>query len=472
MGGAGNQRRVRVEPELVQVADVKTAQTTWEQPFDEQQSDVYKLQSNIAERVATALKVQLNPAERSAIAQPSTQNPEAYLAYLRGAALEQSSVPEDEARARTEYRRAVTLDSTFVDAWNALSLSITRWAARHPTTPAFDDSARTAAEHALAIDPKSADATGNLAFYHEIIKHDMRRAHAGYLAVIALSPNKGEWLGELSSNEMRLGMWDSAITHSERSVQFNPRSAFVSNTTGNAYLLVRRYADAGRECKRAAGLRANNMLTVFCLIQVPLAQGDLGAARATVRAASPGIDSLTLYVFLASYGAYTWVLDESQKRALLTLPPKAFDRGRSAWALTRMLLYDELGEPRLSRAYADSAALALQAENAGAAADSDSDYGLALAYAGRRTDAIAAADGYLKLHPIEGDFLDGPDNAESSIKAYVRAGAADKALDLLERLLRIPGRLTPGRLRIDPSFGPLHDNPRFQRLIASKAAGE
>src|SRR3989454_3808703 len=46
----------------------------------------------------------------------------------------------------------------------------------------------------------------------------------------------------------------------------------------------------------------------------------------------------------------------------------------------------------------------------------------------------------------------------------VLAGEPEKALDELERLLRIPYYLSPGWLRIDPNFAPLGGNPRFERL--------
>jgi hypothetical protein len=45
------------------------------------------------------------------------------------------------------------------------------------------------------------------------------------------------------------------------------------------------------------------------------------------------------------------------------------------------------------------------------------------------------------------------------------ADEAEKALDQLEPLLKIPYLLSPGWLKIDPNFDPLRKNPRFQKLV-------
>jgi hypothetical protein len=78
---------------------------------------------------------------------------------------------------------------------------------------------------------------------------------------------------------------------------------------------------------------------------------------------------------------------------------------------------------------------------------------------GERAVALAptARDGYL-----------GPYIQHLLARIYIVAGEPEKALDQLEPLLEIPYYLSPGWLRIDPSFGPLRKNPRFQKLLGQR----
>ena len=51
------------------------------------------------------------------------------------------------------------------------------------------------------------------------------------------------------------------------------------------------------------------------------------------------------------------------------------------------------------------------------------------------------------------------------VRVYILAGEHEKAIDALEPLLKVPYYLTPGWLRVDPSFDPLRKHPRFLKLV-------
>jgi hypothetical protein len=93
-------------------------------------------------------------------------------------------------------------------------------------------------------------------------------------------------------------------------------------------------------------------------------------------------------------------------------------------------------------------------------------YGLSLAYLGRKAEAIREGRRGVTLMPISKDALFGPFVQHELARIYILVGEAEQALDALEPLLKMPYYLSPGWLRIDPTFDPLRKHPRFQRLVA------
>jgi tetratricopeptide (TPR) repeat protein len=93
---------------------------------------------------------------------------------------------------------------------------------------------------------------------------------------------------------------------------------------------------------------------------------------------------------------------------------------------------------------------------------------LALAYLGRKDEAIAAGKRGLALLPVSRDAFGGAYNEHQLLRIYLLVGEPNKALDQLESLLKIPYYLSPGWLKIDPTFDALRGNPRFQRLITGR----
>ena len=91
--------------------------------------------------------------------------------------------------------------------------------------------------------------------------------------------------------------------------------------------------------------------------------------------------------------------------------------------------------------------------------------GHALAFLGRREEAVAAGEHAVELMPISKDATNGPRAVINLAQIYTRIGESDKAIDLIQELLSIPCDLSVGLLRLDPAWDPLRDDPRFQALL-------
>jgi hypothetical protein len=71
------------------------------------------------------------------------------------------------------------------------------------------------------------------------------------------------------------------------------------------------------------------------------------------------------------------------------------------------------------------------------------------------------------MSPISKDAFGGAYVQHQLARIYIMVGEPEKALDRLEPLLKVPYFLSPGWLRVDPTFDPLRSNPRFKKLTES-----
>jgi len=463
--GKDGASRVQVSPELIEVA---TADAKWQQPFDAALTDVFQVQADVAGRVAQALDVAIGTSQQRALADRPTANLAAYDSYLKAEAARALGNNTVTLRQATGfYEQAVALDSSFVVAWAGLSESSSLLYAIGAPSLEVADRARSAADRALALDPEHPDGYRALGDYYRRIPSTPARAIEQYAKGLKLAPGDADLLRGLGLAEQSLGQWEQSVEHLRRSQSLDPRSVPTTDALGQALLWLRRHPESLAALELALALEPSSLSSIEGKAMNFLAQADLAQARATLARPPAGVDLPAFVAYIGIYWDLYWALDDEQRALLRRLTPAAFDGDAGTWGLALAGAYEVDGDMKRAAAYGDSARAAFEQQLTARPEDPQRLVllGVALAYMGRRDEAVRAGKQGLALQPISKDAQTGPYLQHQLARIYVLVGEPDKALDQLEPLLRIPYYLSPGWLRIDPTFDPLRKHPRFQKLV-------
>jgi tetratricopeptide (TPR) repeat protein len=250
-----------------------------------------------------------------------------------------------------------------------------------------------------------------------------------------------------------------------RARELDPRSWQGERQLGYTLLFLRRTGEAREAFDRGLVLAPANLHLITNKATTFLQGGDLAGARAVMAAAPNEVEPTALVAYFATFGDLAWVLDDAQRDVLLRLTPGAFDGDRGTWGIVLAQAWALRGDQSKAREYAEVARKAIAAQSA-EARDGQPDVmlGLALAYLGRKAEAVRVGERSLALSPIAKQPLVDPYVQHQLVRIHILLGNHDRALDLLGPLLKVPNHLTPAWLRIDPNFDPLRGNPRFEKL--------
>ena len=455
--------RVQVVPELI---DTRSGDVTWQQSYDANLTDVFQVQAEIASRVAGALGVALGSREQTQLAARPTDNLAAYDLYLKARALTTPD-PATVRRAIALYEQAVALDSSFTEAWVQLTITLARLYGNSIPDPDVDRRALAAAQRAFRLDPEGAQGHAALARYYLSIKNDYAEADRQMQEVLRLAPNNPDYLSLASSVERTAGRHEEALAHLQQAFRLDPRSVATAYRLMDSYLYLRRYPEAQGMFEAISPLASEDLSVQEEAAMVHLAQGDLAGAREVIRKAQLVVPTPEVVTYFSVYYDLYWLLEPPQQDLALRLPPAAFDNDRGTWAAIRMQLYWYQGDRARARIYADTAAQVMQDQLRAVPDDPQRNVlvGLALAYQGRKNEAIAMGLKGIALAPITTEALNGPYYQHQMARIYLLVGEPEKALDMLEPLVKIPYYLSPAWLRIDPTFASLKGNPRYERLL-------
>ncbi|HEY8512476.1 MAG TPA: helix-turn-helix domain-containing protein [Cyclobacteriaceae bacterium] len=211
---------VRIEVRLIEAA---TEAQIWAENFDREFKDIFKTESEIAERVATTLKATLSPEVITDLNRQGTVNPAAYDLYLKGLYDYHSYTPTGHQRALEYFSQAVALDSTFALAYAGMAgcyiLKASIFGAELGALEAMA-LARPLLDKALSIDPELPDAHAWKAFYLLYNDWDFAGAESEYRKAIA--SGNPDALGLYSDLLNFLGRHDEALVMARKLNETDP----------------------------------------------------------------------------------------------------------------------------------------------------------------------------------------------------------------------------------------------------------
>jgi tetratricopeptide (TPR) repeat protein len=142
--------RVKV---LIQLIHGPTDTHLWARDYERAQTDILKLQGEMARAIADEIRIQVRPEERARMSSAATVNPAAHEAYLLGRYHFWKHIVDDHKRAIDHFERAIQIEPGYAAAHAGLSMAWQKWGSQRPApVKEFEPQARAAARKALELD--------------------------------------------------------------------------------------------------------------------------------------------------------------------------------------------------------------------------------------------------------------------------------------------------------------------------------
>jgi TolB-like protein/Flp pilus assembly protein TadD/predicted Ser/Thr protein kinase len=468
---SGVTNRVRINPQLIRIKD---GTHVWAETYDRALEQIFALQLDVAEKVASALDVALLQTEKQSIAAKPTDNLQAYEYYLRGNEYLNRSWEEKDFRIAIQmYQKAVELDPKFALAYCGLSRAHEElyWYYYDRTQERLNK-AKEAVDRALELKPDLPEAHLALGYYYYHGSLDYDRASEQFAIAQKDLLNNSELLLAIGAIQRRQGKWEQAVTNIKKAAELDPRSNTMAVEVAWTYSAMRKYAEAEHYFDQAISLapdwtgayEGKAWLYIY-------SEGDTKKARKVLQDATGKADMSQLVSDLV----WLDILDGDFQTALARLPgPAAFINAygyndTTSYFLTKAQIYGQLSQPQMKAAYFDSARIILEnmVQSRPGEAAFHGQLGIVYAGLGRREEAVREGKKAVELLPVSRDAFEyGPLNVANLAQIYVMVGDYDEGVEQLEYLLSIPGCFSIPYLRIDPAWAPLRSHPRFQKLLA------
>jgi TolB-like protein/cytochrome c-type biogenesis protein CcmH/NrfG len=467
--------KVRVN---VQLIDARRDSHLWAKSYDRDITDVFAVESEISQEIADSLQAKLSPNEASALASAPTQDPEAYDLFLKGEYAERQaeSTRKTEAyeQAADFYQRAIARDPNFA---LAIARSVENRVARHWLIDRLSETElekiKQTAEHALALSPNLAEAHLALGLFYLLGQLRYDEALTRFQRAQELQPNSVRALRYIASTHSRQGQWERSLAEYEKCEGLDPLDPTLPGSIGLTYTYLRMWKEAARAGARALALDPHNDTGMRALLLSYLnGSADIEEATRALATFSPGASLVTNSWDLQNIiglATYVYVIKRDFGAALKAWDKESSDPTANRQRLSaRVAIHVLAGDASSAREEIESARGLVEARVRERPDDKNALIQLSWIYIAlnREADALKLAQHSAQLLPPEKDAVGGSIALLGLAEIEARTGHTIEAVKTLQRLLTMPALISLQRLKIDPVWDPIRNDPGFQQLLA------
>jgi len=464
--------RVRVNVQLINTAN---DEHIWAEDYDRDLTDVFAIQTDLAQKIASELRAKLSPSEKAQIESKPTDNGEAYLAFVQAHNLSCAFQDFDKLKQGEQlYERAIELDPKFALAMARYS-QLESWILHtFDRTPQRREKARSLAERALQLQPDLPEAHLALGYSYYYGDNNYDAALKEFEIAQRGLPNESDAYLAIGAIQRRQGKWTESTANIEKSASLNPKDSWPLQNLADNYQVLRNFDAANKAIDRGLNMNPDGVGLWEAKSKLAIAEkGDFSVAEKAFAVAKSIPMTNEEKLRIAGARADVFLLERKYEEGLReaeSLPDDLFhefqqhlSRKYFLIGFARKALQDEAG----ARAAFLKAKDLLEGQLKGSPDAEDMHIQLAkvLAYLGEKDAALTEARRATELRPETKDAFGGPEIAAGVAEVHAVLGENDRAIEILDGLLSRPSAVTVQGLKVNPIWDPLRNDPNFQALL-------
>jgi TolB-like protein/Flp pilus assembly protein TadD/predicted Ser/Thr protein kinase len=462
---ASGRGRVRVNLELIRAGDDVQV---WSNAYEKPMEDVFGVQAQITEEVIKQLDLTVAEPERQRILAKPTSSQEAYDLYLKaqmhGQKASKTGSMDEHKLAIDCLNKAVALDPKFALAYASLSYTHSWLYFTIDHTEKRLTLSKESLDKASLLEPDYGHWAAAWYYYRGFLDYD--RALQEFDIVKHALPNlHNELPGYILR---RQGKFEESTSMLEEAFKYDPRNWNLAYNIGEGYQHQRLFDKAIAWYDRALSMAPDYLdaksQKVLALINW---KGNTAEARPVLETINPA-DARELWglVFILERN-YAQVLRENDSiKESISEGQESIYSKDLVYAGTYWLMGDSIS----MKSHADEARKILEDSLLRRPSEPKlhAALGYAYAYLGKKDLAVEHGRRATELMPVSKDAMAGPSYLEDLARVYSIIGAREEAVKILEYLQSIPCPFSVAFIKIDPTWDPLRDNPRFKKLVGEK----